>query len=141
MIAPPRLPPRFMAEHHPLTSLEVLFKDWESTLQDCARTRGPCYSSCCRICTSFTLYFARRPVFGFSSTTRAGFGCPTRSRAFALTALVAENFAGFFFGIATTSIGQRELRWLWHSSCSAQSRKPQGRSSVYRCRGDSVFIE
>jgi len=56
----------------------------------------PCYS-CCKMCSKFSLYFACLPVFGFSSTTRTGLGCPTRSRALALTALVAENLAGFFF--------------------------------------------
>jgi hypothetical protein len=62
------------------------------------------YSSCCRTCSSFFLYFACLPTFGFSSTIRTGFGCPTRSRALAFTAFVAENFAGFLLVIAIASI-------------------------------------
>ncbi|MGA9426793.1 MAG: hypothetical protein WBV33_17070, partial [Terracidiphilus sp.] len=34
-----------------------------------------------------------------SSTTRAGFGCPTRSRAIALTVFAAEKTPGFLFAI------------------------------------------
>lgn len=50
------------------------------------------------ISSSLGLYLALRPVRGVSSTTLAGFGCPTRSRALALTALVTENRPGLRFG-------------------------------------------
>lgn len=72
-----------------------------SSIRRRARNR---YSSRCRICSSFSLCFACLPVLGFSSTMRTGLGCPTRSRAFAFTAFVAENFAGFRLGIAMSSI-------------------------------------
>src|SRR6202453_2254581 len=46
------------------------------------------------ICSSWGLCFCSRPVRGSVSSTRAGFGCPTLSRALSFTALVAENFPG-----------------------------------------------
>src|SRR5271165_3700383 len=49
------------------------------------------------ISSSLGLCLVSRPVRGSVSTTRAGLGWPTRSRAFALTALVAENFPGLRF--------------------------------------------
>lgn len=50
-----------------------------------------------RTSSIFSLCFAARPFRGSVSTTRTGFGCPTRSRAFALTAFVTENLSTFFF--------------------------------------------
>jgi hypothetical protein len=55
---------------------------------------GHGYSSCRMICSSLGLCFCSRPVLGSVSSTRAGLGCPTRSRALSFTALVAENFPG-----------------------------------------------
>jgi len=54
--------------------------------------------------SSFGLCLAFRPVLGSSRTTRAGGGCPTRSRAFAFTALVTENRLGLRFAIAKMSM-------------------------------------
>jgi hypothetical protein len=43
-------------------------------------------------------------VRGSDSTTRAGFGWPTRSRALAFTALATENFPGLRFVMASMSM-------------------------------------
>src|ERR1035437_5745789 len=45
------------------------------------------------------------------SITRAGFGWPTRSRALALTALVAENFPGLRFVMASMSMKEVLPEW------------------------------
>ena len=55
------------------------------------------YSSCRIRSSSFGLCLASRPVRGVSTTTLAGLGWPTRSRAFAFTAFVAENRPGLRF--------------------------------------------
>ena len=62
-----------------------------------ANRLGHGYSSCRRISSSLGLCLASRPVRGSVSNTRAGLGWPTRARALAFTALVAENFAGLRF--------------------------------------------
>jgi hypothetical protein len=56
------------------------------------------YSSLESISASVGLCFdLRRSARGLSSMTRSALGWPTRARAFALTALTAENFFAFFF--------------------------------------------
>lgn len=50
------------------------------------------------------LCFTFRPVRGFSSIARAGFGWPTRSRAFAFTAFAAENPLALFFATIPYSL-------------------------------------
>ena len=62
------------------------------------------YSSCRMISSRLGLCLASRPVRGSVSTTRAGLGWPTRSRALALTALVAENLSGLRFLMARMSM-------------------------------------
>lgn len=52
---------------------------------------------------------SRSPSTGFSGITRAGFGCPTRSRAFARTALAALKVSFFFFGTDAILPGLRIL--------------------------------
>src|SRR5208337_1778061 len=63
------------------------------------------YSASRSISSSFGLCLASRGVRGaLSSITRAGLGWPTRSRALAFTALVAENRAGLRFVTARLSM-------------------------------------
>jgi len=50
------------------------------------------------------LCFVARPVRGSVESTRAGLGCPTRSRALDLTALVAEKGVGLRFVTARSSM-------------------------------------
>ena len=65
----------------------------------------PCaYSSWRMISSILGLCLASRPVRGSVESTRAGLGWPTRSRALALTALVAENLAGLRFAMARVSM-------------------------------------
>ena len=56
-----------------------------------------------------------RPVRGSVSITRAGLGWPTRSRALALTALVAENFPGLRFVMASMSMKEVLPEWKCRS--------------------------
>jgi hypothetical protein len=52
------------------------------------------------------LCFGFRPVGGAAGRIREGFGCPTRSRAFAFTAFAAEKVFFFGFAMAYTSMKQ-----------------------------------
>jgi hypothetical protein len=54
--------------------------------------------------SSLGLCLVSRPVRGSDSTTRAGFGWPTRSRALAFTDLATENFPGLRFVMASMSM-------------------------------------
>jgi hypothetical protein len=65
---------------------------------------GHGYSPLRMISSSLGLCLIWRPVRGSVSMTRAGLGCPTSSRALALTALVAENVAGLRFVMARLSM-------------------------------------
>src|SRR5208282_5871560 len=61
-------------------------------------------SSCRMSWSRLGLCLASRPVRGSLSTTRAGLGWPTRSRALALTAFVAVNLGGLRFVMARKSM-------------------------------------
>ena len=63
------------------------------------------------ISSSLGLCLVARPVRGSVSITRAGLGWPTRSRALALTALVAENFPGLRFVMASMSMKEVLPEW------------------------------
>ena len=63
------------------------------------------------ISSSLGLCLAARPVRGSVESTRAGLGWPTRSRALALTALVAENRVGLRFLTARMSMEEIEPKW------------------------------
>jgi len=69
-----------------------------------ARRFGHSYSSWRMISSSLGLCLVSRPVRGSVSMTRAGLGWPTRSRALAFTALVAENIPGLRFVMARMSM-------------------------------------
>ena len=58
--------------------------------------------------SSLGLCLVARPVRGSVERTRAGLGWPTRSRALALTALVAEKRGGLRFVTARTSMEEIE---------------------------------
>lgn len=82
----------------------------EDTAEDRAESplaslqRGIHGSASWMISSSFGLCLAARPVRSPVERTRAGLGWPTRSRALALTALVAENFPGLRFVMARLSM-------------------------------------
>ena len=72
------------------------------------------------ISSTLGLYFALRPVGGAPGRTRDGFGWPTRSRALAFTAFVAEKRAGFRLAMAKLSMRQNALKRKLHLRFCAQ---------------------
>jgi hypothetical protein len=62
------------------------------------------YSSCRKTSSNLGLCLVERPVRGSVESTREGLGWPTRSRALALTALVAENLSSLRFVMAKMSM-------------------------------------
>lgn len=74
--------------------------------------------------SSLGLCLVARPVLGLDSMTRAALGCPTRSRAFAFTALAAENPFGLRFAIARTSM--KEIRnWRYPAAIPRRDSPPR----------------
>src|ERR1035441_9305711 len=63
------------------------------------------------ISSSLGLCLVARPVRGSVDSTPAGLGWPTRSRALAFTALMAENGVGLRFVTARTSMEEIERKW------------------------------